>query len=1170
MGGLRRFMPHTFWTFGAAWAAIVGFPLTAGFFSKDEILLKSFTTAIKSPVPGGKLGVGPGALELFQWPSWGPTFLYVVGAAAAVLTAFYMTRLVIGIFYGDFKGWAVVKGWEPAAGEHHHDEHHAHDEPLEGPAPKESPWQMTVPLMVLGVLSLGAGLFNAAPLHITPLDHWLEPVFAPATEGGAVVAVRSASSWEMTLLGIAVVLFLLGAGVAYWVYMMQKGEPTRQLRERFPGLYALVYDKWRIDELYEETIIGAVDSLAEFSVWFDKWVVDGIVARLTSFVVAVAGTGLRYVQTGRVQAYAAVMVVGVGGLGWFFVTPHAAATTTTNDATGAYSVTAAPGLGYSYRWDADGDGKWDSDKFGDQTDVKFQLNVDKKRTVRLEVKNAFGWVGERDFRFHRPRPDLSGVPATATAIDIQRGADGQLYGVPQGQPAPGNAVQGAPERAERAATDPARAGAGPRHPAAEPTARRRGAAAAPPRSRTAAGRCAMSPLAKGMFEMWPYLAALLIGIAVPRRKRWLERIAIGVVGMLAVTLIIGLWPGTSGGDGNPASEWPQLLNVIVFLPIVGAMAVLFMPRQAPKLLRRFTMALLLLDFVVSLWLLGVPMSMGWHFQYIRPWMPSFGIRYHVAVDGISVWLVLLTTLTTPIAAYVSFGSLKHKTKDLAFALLLLQGAMLGAFVSLDLFLFYVFWELMLVPMLVLIGVWGGVEKIKAAYKFFLYTMAGSVLMLAAILYLVWQHQQLAGYLTFDYLALQRLILPHTVAWLCFGAFALAFVDQGADVPAAHVAAGRTHAGTDGRLDHPGRGAAEARHLRLHPLLHGAVPGAGVERSAEPGRHRRGRRHPLRRAGGVEAGRREAAGRLLVGRAPRLLHARPVRRDAGRHRGRRSCRWSTTASRPARCSCSSASSTTAATRARCASSAASPRSCPSTPRSSSIVTMASIGVPGTNGFVGEFMVHHGHLRLRAARQASASCRPSAPLGVILAAVYMLGVVQKMFFGPLVEPEEQEAQATSPSARSVALAPLVVHDLRDRPLPLVVPRPHGAQRWTPSRDQLPGRVDGPTGHAADSTDGAARARRGGPLERAIPKAPESSNSRRRKPSRPAAEAAVLNGRTRSDELVFGLSPLLVVDSVFVALLPMLVEALGGLLLTLSEVFAKPRDAMRLGSRAGAGAR
>src|SRR5207245_2417347 len=155
-------------------------------------------------------------------------------------------------------------------------------------------------------------------------------------------------------------------------------------------------------------------------------------------------------------------------------------------------------------------------------------------------------------------------------------------------------------------------------------------------------------------------------------------------------------------------------------------AVLFMPRQLLGLLRGFTLAVLGTGFVASLWLLKTPMSAGWHFVYIKDWMPGMGIRYHVAIDGISLWLVILTTFITPIAAYASFGSIKTRIKELCFAFLLLQGAMIGAFVSLDLFLFYVFWELMLVPMYVMIGIWGGPEKVKAAIKFFLYTMTGSM------------------------------------------------------------------------------------------------------------------------------------------------------------------------------------------------------------------------------------------------------------------------------------------------------------------------------------------------------------------------------------------------------------------------------------------------------------
>src|SRR6187401_1395079 len=118
MGGLRKYMPFTFVTFVLAWAAIAGVPLTSGFFSKDEILLRAQTSIIAVP-SGGTIGYGPGEIKLWEWPEWGPGFLYSVGAIAAVLTAFYMTRLTIGIFFGDFKGWKIVKRYTPDPHEHH-------------------------------------------------------------------------------------------------------------------------------------------------------------------------------------------------------------------------------------------------------------------------------------------------------------------------------------------------------------------------------------------------------------------------------------------------------------------------------------------------------------------------------------------------------------------------------------------------------------------------------------------------------------------------------------------------------------------------------------------------------------------------------------------------------------------------------------------------------------------------------------------------------------------------------------------------------------------------------------------------------------------------------------------------------------------------------------------
>src|SRR5450755_781215 len=212
MGGLRKYMPITFWTFAASWAAIVGLPGTSGFFSKDEILLKAYTSFVKPPVPGNQLSGAGITIDLFQWPEWAGTALYAIGLTTALMTAFYMTRLFIGIFFGEFKGWKIVKHWkEPEHGDSHDDGHgHAHHhhtpgEPLEGPAPHESPWQMWLPLAILGGLAAVSGFFNAAPLHITPFDHWLEPVFEKAMD--QVQLIEDADSKVPLFLGLAFAAF---------------------------------------------------------------------------------------------------------------------------------------------------------------------------------------------------------------------------------------------------------------------------------------------------------------------------------------------------------------------------------------------------------------------------------------------------------------------------------------------------------------------------------------------------------------------------------------------------------------------------------------------------------------------------------------------------------------------------------------------------------------------------------------------------------------------------------------------------------------------------------------------------------------------------------------------------------------------------------------------------
>jgi NADH-quinone oxidoreductase subunit M len=181
----------------------------------------------------------------------------------------------------------------------------------------------------------------------------------------------------------------------------------------------------------------------------------------------------------------------------------------------------------------------------------------------------------------------------------------------------------------------------------------------------------------------------------------------------------------------------NLVSLVLLLPAAGFFIALMLPRERPGLVRGFALTVALLTFVVSLGLIAPVNATPGHyaFQQNTQWIEYPSIRFHVGVDGLSLWLVLLSTLLTPICILVSWNSIQQRAKEFyAFLLLLLVGVV-GVFVSLDLFLFYVFWEVSLVPMYFLIGIWGHEKRIYAAVKFFLYTMAGSVLMLTAIIWL---------------------------------------------------------------------------------------------------------------------------------------------------------------------------------------------------------------------------------------------------------------------------------------------------------------------------------------------------------------------------------------------------------------------------------------------------
>lgn len=181
-----------------------------------------------------------------------------------------------------------------------------------------------------------------------------------------------------------------------------------------------------------------------------------------------------------------------------------------------------------------------------------------------------------------------------------------------------------------------------------------------------------------------------------------------------------------------------LVSTIVFFPLIGILILVFIDKEQTETIKRVALTVSAITFILSLGLLfgGFNASQaGYQFEDQVPWIPQWGISYHVGIDGISIWLVLLTTLIMPLAILSSWTSVKERLREYMIFMLMMEIAMVGVFVSLDLFLFYVFWEFSLVPMYFLIGIWGGPRRVYAAIKFFLYTMTGSIFMLLAILWL---------------------------------------------------------------------------------------------------------------------------------------------------------------------------------------------------------------------------------------------------------------------------------------------------------------------------------------------------------------------------------------------------------------------------------------------------
>ena len=459
----------------------------------------------------------------------------------------------------------------------------------------------------------------------------------------------------------------------------------------------------------------------------------------------------------------------------------------------------------------------------------------------------------------------------------------------------------------------------------------------------------------------------------------------------------------------------NLLSILVLAPLAGAVLIALLPRSAVTLHKGLGLAISSAIFLVSLSLVrGFQPTAAMQFVENHAWLPGYGISYKLGIDGISLWLVILTTFLTPLALLGSWSSIDQRVKEFNIFMLLLETGMLGVFCALDLFLFYIFWEAMLIPMYFLIGIWGHGNRIYAAVKFFLYTMFGSVLMLVAFLVLY----KATGGTTFDIQALVRNpVDPSLQVWL-FAAFALAFAIKvpmwpfHTWLPDAHV-----EAPTAGSvilagvlLKMGGYGFLRLAiplfpdaAMRFAPLLGvlaviGIVYGALVS-LVQPDMKKLVAYSSVSHLGFVMLGIAAFSTTSVVGSVYQMLN-HGISTGAlffmvGMLYDRRHTR-------------------------AIADFGGIKSVMPWFAALFLMVSLSSIAVPGFNGFIGEFLILIGSWRFSPALVAVAS------LGVILAAGYMLWMVQRVLYGELTHPKNEGLRDLS-ARELLILIPLVALSL-----------------------------------------------------------------------------------------------------------------------------------------------